>query len=252
VISQKIISTSAGVYAIINIRSEKLYIGSTQNLSVRFRNHRALLVGNRHSNKKLQRAWNKHGKDDFVFIILEYCPLVERIDREQYYIDLYKSVQLGYNITEKANCTVGYRHLEKTKKLLSQKAKSKEYFFYSPSGKLHSGKNLQEFCRINNLCPSLMGQLLSGRVKYSQGWIRGARGDKDLTQDEYIKITNAIQLSKRKKKFKKWRFIRNGEFIEIDDLKTFCKQNKLNYNSMYFVYHNQNRYKSHCGYVSGK
>jgi hypothetical protein len=43
-----------------------------------------------HTGPRLQRAWNKHGENNFVFSVLEECSVEMLFQREQYWIDLKK------------------------------------------------------------------------------------------------------------------------------------------------------------------
>ena len=51
--------------------------------------------------------------------------------------------------------------------------KTSRYFeLLSPTGKLHTGKNMTEFCRKNNLTPSAVCNVLNGKVKHHKGWTK--------------------------------------------------------------------------------
>lgn len=86
-----------GVYKIENRINGKCYIGSGR-IADRFCCHRTGLKKNNHSNKKLQRAWNKYGEYNFEFSVLEYCLPKECIDLEIKWINYYNSFNNGYNL----------------------------------------------------------------------------------------------------------------------------------------------------------
>lgn len=65
---------TSGVYLIRNSRTGRGYVGSSVNVEVRWKQHRADLNGQRHHCKALQQAWNKHGSSSFEFLLLETCP----------------------------------------------------------------------------------------------------------------------------------------------------------------------------------
>ena len=90
-----------GIYCIKNKISGKVYIGSSNNIERRFRRHRTELNTKTHSNKYLERAYEKYGKDNFEFIILEECNLQELVQREILYIKKYDSLNTlkGYNLS---------------------------------------------------------------------------------------------------------------------------------------------------------
>lgn len=86
-----------GVYKIINLVNNKIYIGSSCNLGQRLWCHRANLRHNKHHNPHLQNAWNKYGEENFDYCIIERCSEDKQYEREQFYID---SCHPEYNIAE--------------------------------------------------------------------------------------------------------------------------------------------------------
>lgn len=54
-------------------------------------------------NWKLQEDWNKYGEKSFEFNIIEENSGIGWIERKQYYMDLYKTCETGYNIRPKAD-----------------------------------------------------------------------------------------------------------------------------------------------------
>ena len=94
-----------GIYCIQNKKSGKLYIGSSKNIEKRIRGHKNSLRLNRHYNIYLQRAYNKYGEGGLVFKSLERTTEKNMINREQFWIDKYKShiPKNGYNINPIAN-----------------------------------------------------------------------------------------------------------------------------------------------------
>ena len=93
------ISDSPGVYVIRNIKNGKVYVGQTNNLKLRKQNHFADLKANIHHNHHLQNVWNKYGKENFEFEVLEECPLEKLDEVEIYWIKFYESYnrKFGYN-----------------------------------------------------------------------------------------------------------------------------------------------------------
>lgn len=79
----------SGVYIIINIQTNKIYIGSSKNIYNRLHGHLSLLRSGRHHNKHIQSSFNIHGKDNFKCNILEVCSEEDRFDVEQVYINKY-------------------------------------------------------------------------------------------------------------------------------------------------------------------
>ncbi len=91
-----------GIYKITNKINNKVYIGSSKNITYRWKQHIDSLESKKHHNIKLQLDWNKYGYCNFTFEILEIVKNNDNLlKREQYYIDKFKSYsdELGYNIT---------------------------------------------------------------------------------------------------------------------------------------------------------
>lgn len=89
-----------GIYIIKNIVDCKVYIGSSININTRFKRHKCMLKGGYHDNLHLQNAYNKYGYDNIQFEIAEECEINKLVDRENYYIELYKANKnnFGYNL----------------------------------------------------------------------------------------------------------------------------------------------------------
>jgi group I intron endonuclease len=68
------------------------------------------------------KALLKYGYSAFRLEILEFCPMEELLNREQYYMDNYKP---ELNILKVAGSTLGFNHSEATKELMSQLAKGR-------------------------------------------------------------------------------------------------------------------------------
>lgn len=95
----------AGVYRWFNKINGKCYLGSSINLSNRFYyyfNLKAMRLNLKIS--LIARALLKYGYSNFQLEILDYCEPSNCIDREQYYIDLFKP---EYNILKKAGSKLG-------------------------------------------------------------------------------------------------------------------------------------------------
>lgn len=127
----------ACVYKITNKITGRFYIGSTNNLQRRKTEHFGELKRKEHHSKLMQYDYENYGKESFVVEVLEYCDECVKRDREQYYIDLLKPVENGYNSSHSAyandslpprygekNSFYGKKHSEETKRILSERMKS--------------------------------------------------------------------------------------------------------------------------------
>lgn len=93
---------NSGIYQILNIKTGKSYIGSAKNFDIRWRRHLKDLENDNHSSIKLQRSYKKHGKNSFIFKIIELVPYDKSkiVEREDFYIKSYNSKANGYNIAD--------------------------------------------------------------------------------------------------------------------------------------------------------
>ena len=80
----------SGIYKIINKVNGKYYVGSSNNIIRRWTEHKLELSKNRHNNDYLQKSYNKHGINDFDFIIIEKVSVDKLIETEQKYLDTAK------------------------------------------------------------------------------------------------------------------------------------------------------------------
>ena len=75
-----------GIYAIEHVSSGRVYIGSSIDIATRWHGHVRSLDSDKHHAMLLQRAWNKHGSDAFVFKVLWTCERSALSVTEQSYI----------------------------------------------------------------------------------------------------------------------------------------------------------------------
>ena len=97
--------TTSGIYAIKNIINNKMYIGQSINIERRWKIHKCKLNHLKHPNKHLQNEWNKYGKENFVFEIIEKYDSKLLKEKEEYWIKYYNTnnLQKGYNIAKGGN-----------------------------------------------------------------------------------------------------------------------------------------------------
>lgn len=89
------------IYKIINQVTLEKYVGQTTNFSRRKETHVSALNNNHHPNPKLQNAWNKYGKENFIWEVEKFDLTKEELDKlEIDTIKLEKSFTNGYNLTE--------------------------------------------------------------------------------------------------------------------------------------------------------
>ena len=90
----------SGIYAIVCISNNKIYIGSCINFHARMIRHRSYLKRNKHHSLKFQRSFNKYGVESFKLIWLE--SLTDKLkEKEESYINYFNSYNKGLNATMK-------------------------------------------------------------------------------------------------------------------------------------------------------
>lgn len=102
----------SGVYKIENQITKDIYIGSSVHLANRKSRHFKDLEKNIHHSIILQRAVNKYGIENFIFIVLENCEKEALLIREQYYLDTLLPL---YNILTQAGNSLGHIVTKKTR-----------------------------------------------------------------------------------------------------------------------------------------
>lgn len=116
------------IYAIVNIVNDKHYVGQAFNKSKRLTDHKSMFRTGKHKNPKLQAAYNKYGKENFIYVILE--KLTDRRylnEREQWWIDRLNTVSPnGYNLTPVAGSALGFKHSDATKQKWSEQRKGQK------------------------------------------------------------------------------------------------------------------------------
>ena len=105
---------NSGIYQIINLITNKSYIGSTKDFKNREWQHFNMLERNKHSSKKLQRSYNKHGKNNFKFEVIARCPTEYLIKLEQYFLDTLKPYYNIYLIAANYEHQRGNQNLSKS------------------------------------------------------------------------------------------------------------------------------------------
>ena len=114
----------SGVYLLINKVNNHTYVGSSTNLASRMRNYlnKAFLKSKQNINMPITKALLKYGYVNFSLLILEYVEPRFLTARETFYIT---HIMPYYNVLKEGYSSLGYKHTEETKKLLSELAKNR-------------------------------------------------------------------------------------------------------------------------------
>ena len=87
-----------GIYRIRNIENGNCYYGSSKEIEKRWEKHLRELNNNKHINIVLQRAWNKYGKEKFIFEVIEEMCVFDKekiLKLEQEYLNQNPEYNIG-------------------------------------------------------------------------------------------------------------------------------------------------------------
>lgn len=133
------------IYKIENKVNGKVYIGQTiAGFKKRIGEHVSALRHNRHNNDYLQRAWNKHGEENFSYSILETCDVDSLDDAEVFWIDYYRTFSESYNLESGGNKNKRHSKYSRKKmsKVMRERVKTPEFRkMIMERARKYSGKN---------------------------------------------------------------------------------------------------------------
>ena len=113
------------IYIIKNKVNNDFYLGSSRDYIKRIRVHFRNLIKKKHHSIKLQRAWDRYGKENFEFLIYQWCNENELLELENYYLKLHDP---KYNVS-KDSCApmLGRKHGPYIRELMSKIHKGNKY-----------------------------------------------------------------------------------------------------------------------------
>lgn len=117
---------NSGIYKIVHGASSRCYVGSTVDISRRWRKHRCLLAKGTHHSVRLQRAWNKYGADAFDFICVEIVAPGDLVRREQFWMDMLDTYTNGFNCRPVAQSQLGFKMSDESRAKISCAQKGKK------------------------------------------------------------------------------------------------------------------------------
>lgn len=115
-----------GVYCLVNLINGNFYIGSSINIAVRMGNYlnTTYLKNRKNNNMPIIQALLKHGQNNFAVLIVEYVTCDQLAIRETYYI---LNMLPYYNVLKQGYSSLGFKHTEATKKMLSELATNRKH-----------------------------------------------------------------------------------------------------------------------------
>lgn len=112
--------TTAGIYRIVNERTETIYVGSAVDVQARIRSHRGMLRRGVHDNIHLQRSWDKDGASAFAFERLTTCDVDDLTAKEQWWVDFYRDNGTPlYNLRPVVESQLGLKHSAESRAKMS-------------------------------------------------------------------------------------------------------------------------------------
>ena len=178
-----------GIYKIENLENRKCYVGSSTNIKYRFATHLHHLINNKHDNNYLQNSWNKYGKDNFKFGIIEECEEGELVKKEQGWINYFKNIKNSYNLRLYCDSNRGMSLSDEHKTKISNALKGRKRTIEEKEHlrKINLGKKLSKETK-NKISKSNMGHHVSEETKIKIG---NANSGRKLSKEHKIKLSQA-------------------------------------------------------------
>lgn len=121
--------SKSGIYKITNTANGKIYVGSAKDFPQRWGMHRHMLRKNKHHSPYMQKAYNKHGEDSFVFEVMLVCAKEDLLFYEQRALDALSPCDpsVGYNICKTAGSSLGRKMPPHAVEAMRERMKGKQY-----------------------------------------------------------------------------------------------------------------------------
>lgn len=157
----------SGIYCIRNTVNNKVYIGKAKCIHNRIKRHIGFLNASsvKHENQHLINSWNKYGRSQFDYYVLEFADLKLLAERELYWMKVYDSTnrEKGYNF--RLDSSTGMVTHPETRMKLS-KAQKKRYS--NPEERKKTSKRSKKFWANNPDVKAQMAHNVSkNRTKYN-------------------------------------------------------------------------------------
>lgn len=211
-------NTKSGIYKITCIINNKIYIGSSKNIT-----HRKSCHKTKRNNCIISKAIFKYGWENFKFEILELCSEDKLLEREQYYLDFFKSYDktIGYNVLNVAgiNPMLGRNHSEDTKTRLSDMNKGKFTKEKNPFwGKAHSNETKVRMSELKKTSYLGENNPFFGKTHSLETKAKMSIQAKNRDKSHFYKQVNQID-PKTNEIIKTWTSIKEACFYLTNDIK---------------------------------
>ena len=232
----------SGIYRITCKTNSKYYIGQAKKLSQREATHFSCLKHNKHDNRYLQNCYNKYGKEDLTFEILEYCEIYDLDSTEQGYLDKHFGAALCMNLSPTVKTTKGVFPGQDTRLKMTVAHTGINNSFF---GKHHSEESKRKMS-------------VSHKLNYELGKPHGRQGKEttESTKQKLRQVNLGKKLSTETKEkigihFQKDYVFLNPkqELVRLTNLSKFCIENNLSNSYMTKVH--KGTMKQHKGWTKG-
>lgn len=209
----------SGIYVIRNKINGKVYVGKSIDIDQRIRAHVTQLnTKSKDENRHLINSWHKHGRDCFEYDVLEYTPLDINIlkERELYWMVKLKATtrHIGYNLRMDSSSSMIVH--EDTRKL--QSINMKRRYEEDPNLRITSGEKTRTFWKENEEIKNSM------KVKVS----------KNHTKFTIVQFTREMEFVNE---FESGLYMRqNHPELYLPAILQVCNGNKASYNGFFWRY----------------
>ncbi len=150
--------TITGIYTIENLVNGKLYVGYAVDIKRRKREHKNTLALNKHHSKYLQNAYNKYGKENLRFEILEECEEQFLCSQEHYWCNMLNVHDRRYGYNDRPTVPKGTPRLSESHKInIGNGVRGERNGFYNKKHSVETRKAIsvanigkvrsEEFCK---------------------------------------------------------------------------------------------------------
>lgn len=245
-----------GIYIIINIKNDKVYIGSAKSILSRLSNHKYQLNKNKHFNKHLQSSYNKYGFDNFNFNILEETDLDNLEKLEEFYINEYKSNNTIFGYNKRIDCRtnlglkfseehienlrkshIGNNQSEESKIKIAESLYKSVYKINDKLEILSEYKSIIEAASDNNMNTTSISACCRGKLNSSGGYYWSFVKNYNKNK-KYKKIS---KINKKHTKFVYKNTITNEEFFKLKDV---SKQTGIKNTTLHNMFSGLNKNKT--------
>jgi len=127
---------TCGIYKLVNLATGQCYVGQSQRVKKRIKEHFRLLRGDKHPNQHLQNAYNKYGAANFVGEVEVECEHPDQLDAlEEAFLtgDAWFDEPVVYNIADFAKAPMrGKAHSEETRQKIRLGRRAATFDYRSP------------------------------------------------------------------------------------------------------------------------